>query len=329
MTTIELYKKLVIIAIILLTGCAHRQPVDLEKMSMVFYGLESGNNQIDTYAPYFLVYEAGDLHNRIGQVMAESDARGKERIFVSVDRPAIYFTERRFTTDKGEYTNLIYRIHFPETPHSLVPFNLTAGKNVGLITIVTLDSRDRPVLVTAVHTCGCYRIIIPTSYLPEASLPRNWKGEPLDVYGEKIPARLDYHNRQNPKLLVYLRPEVHRVMNIEIIDDRDPSETPAFSFIGSQFIDIDNLRFLPYNGGTASFYHDSGFLRGHVKGAVKPWETLLLGLISLDFYVGTDKIYGDSEETGNIFYTSLKPWYRKASDMWDFAGFLKFWGWNL
>ena len=199
MTTIKLYKKLVVIAIILLAGCAHRKTVDLEKMSMVFYGLGSGNGQIDAYTPYFLVYEAGDAYNRIGQVMAEPDARGKERTFVNVDRPAIYFMERRFTTDKGDYTNLIYRIHFPETPYSLVPFNLTAGKNVGLITIVTLDPRDRPVLVTAVHTCGCYMVIIPTSYLPKESLPQNWKGEPLDVYGEKIPARLDYHNRQNPR----------------------------------------------------------------------------------------------------------------------------------
>ncbi len=36
-----------------------------------------------------------------------------------------------------------------------------------------------------------------------------------------------------------------------------------------------------------------------------------------------------SEITQNPFYTSLKPWNRKASDMWNFAHFLQFWGWRL
>ena len=55
---------------------------------------------------------------------------------------------------------------------------------------------------------------------------------------------------------------------------------------------------------------------------------------------GEEQIYVDTEHpviyylkrnfaTKNPFYTSLKPWNREASDMWDFATFLKFWGWRL
>ena len=54
-----------------------------------------------------------------------------------------------------------------------------------------------------------------------------------------------------------------------------------------------------------------------------------MSLISMDLFVGTDKAYGNSLETGNRFYTSLKPWNRKESDMWHFTKFLRFWGWRL
>jgi hypothetical protein len=89
------------------------------------------------------------------------------------------------------------------------------------------------------------------------------------------------------------------------------------------------LESIPIDGNTTSFYHQKGIRRGHVKGSVKPLESILLGLISLDLFVGSDKIYTDNEKSGNIFYTSLKPWNRSASDMWPFAKFLRFWGWQL
>lgn len=40
------------------------------------------------------------------------------------------------------------------------------------------------------------------------------------------------------------------------------------------------------------------------------WGGLFLGWLSLGFLVGSDNKYGDSRETGNSFYTSLKPWNR-------------------
>ena len=78
-----------------------------------------------------------------------------------------------------------------------------------------------------------------------------------------------------------------------------------------------------------SFYHQKGLLKGYVKGSVKPLESIFLSLLSLDFFVGTDKVYADHRESGNPFYTSLKPWNRNASDMRNFAAFLEFWGWQL
>jgi hypothetical protein len=89
------------------------------------------------------------------------------------------------------------------------------------------------------------------------------------------------------------------------------------------------LRLPMVNGGTTSFYHDAGWLKGHVKGSIKPLEMLFMSLISFDLFVGSDKIYADSTQWDNPFYTSLKPWRRHDSDMWDFARFLHYWGWRL
>ena len=94
-------------------------------------------------------------------------------------------------------------------------------------------------------------------------------------------------------------------------------------------VPMGHLEKLSTNSGNTSFYHSDGVLKGHVKGSVKPLETLFMSLISLDFFVGTDKIYADAAETGNPFYTSLKPWRRNDSDMWNFATFLNYWGWRL
>jgi len=86
---------------------------------------------------------------------------------------------------------------------------------------------------------------------------------------------------------------------------------------------------IPANGSFTSFYYSEGTMKGFVKGSVKIWESLFLSLVSLDLYIGSDKIYGNPDITENKFYTSLKPWNRDASEMWDFKRFLEFWGWRL
>jgi len=134
---------------------------------------------------------------------------------------------------------------------------------------------------------------------------------------------------KNPKLLIYLRPGVHRVMDIAVVDEGTIKKSTHFTIIPASLKPMQELERIPIDSRTTSFYYNKGVLKGHVKGSVKPWESIFLSLPSLDFFVGSDKIYGDRKETENPFYTSLKPWNREASDMWDFVTFLKFWGWRL
>lgn len=51
-----------------------------------------------------------------------------------------------------------------------------------------------------------------------------------------------------------------------------------------------------------------------------------MGWWALDGKVGEDKDLGYDIYDGPIFYTSLKPWARNASDLRDFSGFLEYWG---
>jgi hypothetical protein len=257
------------------------------------------------------------------------DEKGEEIIYVDATKPVIFYLKQEFSTEHGKYTNLVYRIHFPKVPFSIIPFNLTSGNNVGVIVVITLDSQQRPVLVTTVGTCGCYVAIVPTTYLPRDALPEDWQDMVLDVYGEQLPAILDYQKKERPTLLVHLRPGVHRIMDLEIVNVADLSQPGSFFVIQAPLEPVSDLERIPLDGETTSFYYDYGPQKGHVKRSMKFWETLLLSLISWDFFVGTDKVYGENDRYENPFYTSLKPWNREASDMSDFAGFLQFWGWKL
>jgi hypothetical protein len=169
-------------------------------------------------APLFRIHHHDEAHNRIGTPTVTFDGDGDEIVSVSPGKPTIYTQSRTFVTDKGRYLNLIYRIHFQKIPFRLFPFHLTAGKNVGLFVIITLNDKQKPVLVTTVHTCGCYMASIPTTNLPEASRPDDWPSNTVPVYGETLPSILPYDTIANPRLLVTIRPDVHRVMNLEIVD---------------------------------------------------------------------------------------------------------------
>ncbi len=310
-------------------GCAHHAKLPPEDVYSVYSARRDSESPVERFVPLFMTYDFRNPYNRIGKPKAEKQEDGDVEIYVDPDEPVIYTMQKDFSTSRGEYVNLIYRVHFPEVPFGLVPFNLTAGDNVGLIVVITLNKEQRPVLVTTVHTCGCYLAIVPTTELPKDALPEDWKDETLDVYGEELPPILDFKGRNDPRLLVHVRPEVHRIMDLEVVEDRHASVSEKYRFVAAAVEPTLNLEKLPLNGDTVNFYHEDGLLKGHVKGSVKPFETMFLSLVSLDPFVGADKAYDDPAKTDNPFYTSLKPWNRNKSNMWFFERFLEFWRWRL
>lgn len=275
--------------------------------------------------PVFLLHQTSEAHNRIGQVRAEGK-RDSERIRIDVDRPVVYTATQQFTTERGTYSNLIHRVHFPELPYSLIPFHFGAGRHVGLLVLLTLDAQGQVLLVTTANTCGCYAITIPTVSLAKELYPEDWPEGSVSVFGEQLPARLPAIGPDD-RLVVRVRPDLQRIMALEVEPVTAALPEPV---VMAEPLPLASLRALELpDGSLTSFYHDRWPLRGHVKGAIKPWETLLLSLVSLDLFVGMDKEYGDDTVSGNPFYTSLKPWNRTTSDMNDFAAYLRFNGWKL
>ncbi|MDR3628988.1 MAG: hypothetical protein P4L42_01495 [Desulfocapsaceae bacterium] len=311
---------------LLLAGCAGHSSLPPEPAHWVYETARSDGAIAQRWAPAFVAYDHDRIYNRIGRPVV--DQQSGQDIIIDTRQPTVYFIQRTFATDRGVYTNLIYRVHFPEVPYSLIPFNLTAGKNGGLLVVVTLNADELPVLVTTVHTCGCYLAIIPTRALPHEALPAGWTGDTLDVYGERLPAFIDFGQHHAPRLLIHLRPATHRVMDLTVVEEASLAN-PPFQTIPMEIEAMDQLQHLPAGEGDTSFYFSEGVMQGHVKGSIKPWETLLLSLVSMDLFVGSDKAYEDTSQRGTPFYTSLKFWRRDDSNMWNFPRFLQYWGWRL
>lgn len=319
------YHLVLLLLILSLAGCAGHSPDAVQQQQTVVAESVPVTPLIVTRSPVFVLQGVQDRHNRIGRVEALGE-KGSETVIINTKTPVIYAKTVPFSTAKGTYTNLVYRIHFPGTPFSLIPFYLGAGKNVGLLVILTLDAQQQLLLVTTANTCGCYAVSIPTERLPASSYPHDWSARPLSVFGERLPARLP-SLQENETIAVVVRADVHRAMDLHSI----PKTAPDFATArAAEVAALETLKKLPlHDGSYTSFYYENWPLSGHVKGAIKPWESLFLSLISLDFFVGMDKEYGDTRESGNPFYTSLKPWNRESSDMNDFAAYLRFQGWNL
>ncbi len=322
-----------IVALILLSACAtsrsHNDALHNSRTHATAYIVNDQPTDFTRFAPAFIAEQTDQSFNRIGKPRARLDDQGKTVIDIDASEPLAYVDRQTFTTANGSYTNLIYRIHFEETPFSLFPFHITAGSNNGLLTLLTLDASNRPVLVTTVHTCGCFLAIVPTSYLPASAYPAGWKLDSQWVYGMTLPGLLELPEPfdADSRIAIFLKNETHRVMDIQVLSQEEITQHFHSEALGIS--PVAALMKLPVGDSTTSFYETEGSRKGYVKGSHKQFEQLLISWWAFDWRVGEDKAYGDKNETGTVFYTSLKPWNRQASDMWPFAEFLSFWGWGL
>lgn len=319
--------------ILLLSACATSRPQTIAlqhgNAAATAYIVNDQATDFARFAPLFITEQTDQPFNRIGTPRARLDQHGTARIDIDANKPTVYVDRQTFTTANGRYTNLIYRIHFERTPFSLFPFHITAGNNNGLLTVVTLDASNRPILLTMVHTCGCFLSMVPTQYLPASAYPADWETDSQWIYGMTLPGLLELPEPldADSRIAIFLKDETHRVMDIQVLTQTEITQHFHNETLG--IAPMDELMKLPVGDTTTPFFETEGSRKGYVKGSHKPFEQLLISWWALDWRVGEDKAYGDKNETGTVFYTSLKPWNRQASDMWPFAEFLSFWGWGL
>ena len=330
---LKMLQRFTFLFLLTITGCAFidagHSPISTPATA---YIPARGPSLLARFAPVFLVENDHIPHNRIGSPIAWKDQEGTIHLSIDPDQPALYSQQIPFQTPKGTYTNLIYRIHFQETPATLSPFYLTSGKNVGLIVIVTINAQEQPVLITSVHTCGCYLAFTPTSFLPQEAFPVGWNKATQEIFGESLPGILTVatdqpHNGRAPKTVVAIRGDTHRVMGITQADEVDLIR--KHQAVTTPLRPMQALHTIAVDGTTTSFFETEGARKGYVKESFKPREQLLMSWWTMDWNIGEDKDYGPKDITGTTFYTSTKFWARNQSDMGNFPQFLRYWGWNL
>jgi hypothetical protein len=282
------------------------------------------------HAPVFVAPEAERTHNRIGTPRARLDDGlfGRDvEIGVDPDRATLYAETREERAGGRDLLQLVYRVHFERIPFTFSRHFYEAHENPGLLVLVSLDRETRvPLFVTTVHTCGCYRAVLPTRALPDAALPEDWPDDRLRVYGQRLPARLPAWSPTRERLVIHLVPDRHRVAEVEL--RADPVDGRPHPLLLEDLSALRRLR--AEDGSEHSFYYTSGALKGHVRGAWNPLEGLtIFGLVSLDPTVGMDKEFGDARETGTPFYTMLRPWKHGVSRLDRFESLLRELGFRI
>jgi len=304
-------------------------PVHLTVDNLSVFTVKDDKTILSRYAPVFVIENYKKKYNLIGTPSARINEDREGEIYVDPEKATVYTGMGEFKTFKSTYTNLIYRIHFEKIPGGFIPFHLGKGNNMGLIVIITLNSRNEPILYTSVHTCGCYLAFVPTSYMPADRFPDGWKNGRQSVHSENLPGILEY-SKSSPdrdKTMILIRDGTHRVKDIWLSDS---CSLKKYNTIRAEIQPRESLEKLPLkNYETTSFYETSGPREGYVKGSFKIRERLLMSWWAFDWRVGEDKKFGKDKNDGILFYTSLKPWDRKNSDMRNFVTFLKYWKWKL
>lgn len=204
-----------LICLALLTSCA-QPPTDLIEREVLYQAPQPASVK-KLHTPVFLIKEPEEQYNRIGMPSVRASADHKAEIYVDPEKPAIFLETQEFTTPRGTYRNLLYRIHFEQVPFALGKFNITAGNNTGILIIYTLDANEQLLLVTTVHSCGCFLAFFPTKALPSESFPSDWSVESQWVYGYTLPSLLQPSQTQNSEKIIFtLESETHRISDVVI-----------------------------------------------------------------------------------------------------------------
>ncbi len=310
---------------VLFSGCAFPTKIPVEISAYLIPPTASIKR---LHSPAFLIKNGEEKYNRIGMPAVRQREDRKTEIYVNPDKPAIFYETMGFSTNRARYRNLIYRVHFEKVPFGIGNFNLTTGNNPGILIIYTLNEEEKLILVTTLHTCGCFLTFFPTDEMDRELYPAAWPEESQWSYGKTLPGHLEVSSIHFSDQIVFtLENATHRIVDVTL----SPADFMKNSIetITMDMFPMSKLYRLPFEESTESFFQMDGPRSGYVRNNVKILERLFISWWAFDFHVGEDKAYGAEDRSEAILYTSLKFWAREESDLKDFSRFLSYWGWRL
>ncbi len=146
---------------------------------------------------------------------------------------------------------LNYVIWFPERPLQ-GPFDLLGGHLDGITLRVTLDLDGTPVMVDAMHNCGCYHMFFPQAETLQPRPAASAADEPL-----LIPAQIDVEPQQ--RLVLHIEANTHYIAGVG--HSSEGIEGAALYRLER----FDTLRSLPVLDGSRSLFGSNGLIAGTTR----------------------------------------------------------------
>lgn len=182
------------------------------------------------YAPSFEIPVSGD-YDRFGALRWQGGATPE----VDTTAPTAYVQQAYTRYGDRVLLQLVYTVWFPERPAD-PGVDLLAGRLDGLVWRVTLAPDGEPLLYDSIHPCGCYHQFFPTPRARVRPAP-----DPDDEWAF-VPKALP-RVAEDERPLVRLAPRTHYIEQVSMVRGADSVSRYAF-------LDYDELRSLPFTGGT-------------------------------------------------------------------------------
>ncbi len=280
---------------------------------------------LERFAPVFWIEQGEAEWNRVGTPFIRRRCMA-EWVRVDPERATLYAEVIPERVGERECLQLVYRLHFDQLAFTWKDF-ASLHRNAGLLVLITLEKDSLvPLVLTTVHTCGCWLAVLPTDRLEPLALPGDWPPSRVEIAGESLPAVVSVPE-PGSRWILHLATRTHRVRDVLTSGEpQDGLERPL------PLRPMDDLYRLEVEGHPlerGSLFYTGGFLRGYVRGAWVPIEGLTAGIVLLDPRLGMDRDFGAPDRTGARFHTALLPWNRERSRLDRFGRLLDWLGFHL
>jgi len=179
-----------------------------------------------------------------------------DNVGVDISEPVVFQRIAHSRYGDRIFLQLVYSIWFPART-AAGDFDLLAGHLDGMAWRVTLSELGQPILFDAMHNCGCYHMLFPTTHLQRRKPAGDFE-EPVWI-PQAAPEQ-----RKGERILIYLAPRTHYIQGLD--RGRAPPRAKRY-----RFGDDDELRSLIHPQGRRSLFDP----RGMVPGTERPERFLL------------------------------------------------------